>query len=205
MNRLAILGAGGHGRVVADIAHAVGWNEIDFYDDAWTAGAPESPAKLIGNTESLLSRVSEYGGCIVAVGNNDIRKQRQAQLEAAGAILVNLVSPSATLSRTAVLGTGVVLMPGAVVNAGAVLGKGVIINTLASVDHDCNVGDFCHISPGAHLGGGVSVGGKTWIGIGAVVREYLTIGSDVVVGANAAVIKNVDSGKRVVGVPATEL
>jgi sugar O-acyltransferase (sialic acid O-acetyltransferase NeuD family) len=102
------------------------------------------------------------------------------------------------------IGAGRVIMPGAIINAGARLGRGVIANTGCSIDHDCEIADGVHISPGAHLAGGVSVGRLSWIGIGTAVRESLRIGSNVMVGAGAAVVRDVPSDARVVGFPAKQ-
>lgn len=205
MPKLAILGAGGHGRVVGEIAEDCGWDVIKFFDDAWRPNTDNSHPDVVGNTETLIGSLSEYHGCFVALGNNRIRKEKCDLLRSEGFQIVTLVSPSSCISRSANLGDGVVVMPGAVVNAGAKLGDGTILNTQASVDHDCDVGEFCHISPGAHLAGGVTLGAGTWLGIGAVVRECIEVGTGVMIGANAAVVRNVPDGVTVIGVPAREV
>ncbi|MDY0208467.1 MAG: acetyltransferase, partial [Pseudomonas sp.] len=82
------------------------------------------------------------------------------------------------------------------------IGAAAILNTGCSVDHDCLLGDAVHISPGARLAGGAKVGLCAWIGIGAVVRQLLTVGAYSVVGAAAAVVMDVPEHATVVGVPA---
>lgn len=202
MNRLAILGASGHGKVVADCAECGGWREIVFFDDAWPGVSLNGRWSVIGATQSLLDSLSEYDGVLVAIGNNRIRYDKSAQLDHAGAKLVTVVHPAAQVSRYAHIGNGSVVFAGAVVNVDAVIGNAGIVNTGATVDHDCNLGKAVHVSPGAHLAGGVSVGDRSWIGIGASVRQMISIGADVVVGAGAAVVRDVADGQTVVGVPA---
>lgn len=202
MNRLAILGASGHGKVVADCAECCGWREIVFFDDAWPGVSFNGHWSVIGATQSLLDSLSKYDGVLVAIGNNRVRYDKSVQLDHAGAKLVTLVHPSAQVSRYAHIGHGSVVFAGAVVNVDAVIGNAGIVNTGATVDHDCNLGQAVHVSPGAHLAGGVSVGDRSWIGIGASVRQMISIGADVVVGAGAAVVQDVADGQTVVGVPA---
>ena len=202
MNRLAILGASGHGKVVADIAECCGWQQIDFFDDAWPGILQNGVWNIVGDTNMLLNHLSDYDGIIVAVGNNVIRCQKLHELTSAEACVVTLLHPAATISRYASVGIGSVVMAGGIVNAGATIGVGAILNTGCSVDHDCTLGEAVHISPGAHLAGDVEVGDNSWIGIGASVRQGMTIGSCVMVGAGAVVVSNLPDDVTAVGVPA---
>lgn len=202
MKRLAILGASGHGKVVADTAECCGWHTVDFFDDRWPGLADNGPWPVVGDSAALLARLGDYGGVLVAIGNNGTRHDKLRWLQAHGATLARVVHPAAYLSRHAELGAGSVVFAGAVVNAGARIGTGAIINTGASVDHDCSLGEAVHISPGARLAGGVEVGDRAWVGIGACVRQLVRIGAGAVVGAGAAVIADVAPGTTVAGVPA---
>lgn len=205
MSRLAILGASGHGKVVADVAECCGWSELVFFDDAWPTRTTNGVWTIVGNTESLLACLEEFDGVIVGIGNNRIRQEKMQMLMRKGARLISLLHPHAVVSRHAVVGTGSVIMAGAVINVGSVIGLGAILNTSSSVDHDCSLGDFVHVSPGANLAGGVEVGQRSWIGIGASVRQLVKIGAEAVVGAGAAVVGDVADGITVVGVPARPL
>jgi sugar O-acyltransferase (sialic acid O-acetyltransferase NeuD family) len=202
VSRLAILGASGHGKVAADCADLCGWTSVSFFDDAWPQLQQNGHWGVLGSSQDLFNRMSEFDGVVVAIGNNRIRRDKLHWLESKGAPIVSLIHPSAVISRYASIGNGSVIFASAVVNVDAVLGIGSIINTGASVDHDCTLGDCVHVSPGARLAGGVRVGDRTWIGIGASVRQYLSIGSDVIVGAGAAVVGDITDGCTVVGVPA---
>lgn len=205
MKKLAILGASGHGKVVADTAECCGWHAIEFFDDAWPELQHNGAWPVIGDTAALLERIKQFDGVMVAIGNNSIRHAKLLELQAAGARLCNLVHPAATLSRYAVLGEGSVVFAGAVVNVDARIGLGAIINTGCSIEHDCELGAAVHVSPGARLAGGVTVGNLSWIGIGASVRQLVRIGNDVMVGAGAAVTADVEDELTVVGVPARVL
>lgn len=201
---LAILGAGGHGRVVADCAELLGYQKIVFFDDNPDATRPV-PWEVVGTGADLLTSVANYGAFIVGIGINRTRLERQRVLLIAGGRVATLIHPAATVSRHATVGAGSIIFAGAVVNVGAVVGQAAILNTGCGVDHDARLGDGIHISPGAYLGGGVSVGEASWIGLGAAVREGISIGEDVTVGAGAVVVRDVGDGLTVVGNPARQL
>lgn len=204
MKRLAIFGASGHGRVVADIAECCGW-EVFFFDDAEPMDGAPLGLPYCGTFETLLERKGDFGGAFVGIGNNDIRMTKCRALLEAGYFLPSLLHPSATVSRYAQIAEGAVIMPGAVVNAGARIGFACIVNTAASVDHDCVLDAGVHISPGAHLAGQVVVGTCSWIGIGAIVRQQISIGSHAMIAAGAVVVKDVQDAATVIGVPATQV
>lgn len=199
---LAILGASGHGKVIADAAEQLGWRNVTFFDDAWPKLLQNGPWAIKGDTKALLEGLSDFDGVVVGIGNNRIRAEKHTELESAGANLVSLISPSAVISPHASIGTGTVVFANAVVNACALIGAGVIVNTGAVVEHDCVVGDFAHISPNAVLAGGATLGPHAWVGACASVRQLVTVGRASMVGMGAVVTKNVEPGVTVVGNPA---
>lgn len=202
MDTLVILGAGGHGRVVADAAICSGWHRVLFFDDAWPQLVQTGPWDVAGGTKELMQHRERYPRICVAVGDNETRLRLLSQLEREGFFPVSVVHPSAVVSPLSELGAGSVVLAGAVVNPFSKIGRGCIINTGATVDHDSLLGDGVHISPGVHLGGDVRIGRRTWVGIGSTVRNGISIGSDVMVGAGAAVVADVDDRVTVAGVPA---
>jgi len=199
--RLAIFGAGGHGKVVAEAALASGWQDITFYDDKFPHENHIGSYVVSGNFKNLISDAGCYDGCHVAIGSNNIRLDFIKRLKSVDIRLPNIIHPSAIISSTVLLADAACILPGVIVNAGSKIGVGVILNSASSIDHDCKVEDAVHISPGAHLGGGVTVGPKSWIGIGATVINAIQIGADAIVGAGSVVIRDVPSGVTSVGVP----
>jgi sugar O-acyltransferase (sialic acid O-acetyltransferase NeuD family) len=197
MTNLRIIGAGGHGKVVADTAEALGFEGISFLDQDWPARGTNGRWKIVGQPSELSDQV------FCAIGDNALRAGLFDALGLHDSPI--LAHPSSTVSPSVQLGAGTFLAAGVVVNADVRMGCGVILNTGCSVDHDCILGDFVHVSPGARLAGKVEVGANSWIGIGAVVREGVRIGRDVIVGAGAAVVEDIDDGARVGGVPAKRI
>lgn len=196
MSRLVIIGAGGHGKVVADIAEKCGYKEIVFLDDnediRECAGFP------------VVGKISDFdnidGDKIVAIGNSVAREKIQDLITG----VVTLIHPSAVVSRRVQIGNGTVVMAGAVINSDTKIGRGCIINTGATVDHDCEINDFVHVSVGAHVAGTCKIGFGTWIGAGATVSNNVSICGGCMIGAGAVVVRNIDELGTYVGVPATK-
>lgn len=203
MGALLIAGAGGHGKVVADAALATGrWDEVVFIDDAWPGKRENGRWGISGKIEDFLEWRVHCKDAVVALGNNRLRLTIQHRLADAGFEIASVVHPSAQISQFAQIGAGSVVFANAVVNVDTVIGEAAIINTAATIDHDCRLGMGVHVSPGVHLAGGVLVGDFSWIGIGGVVRQLISIGSDVIVAAGAVVVADVPDGITVMGVPA---
>ena len=200
MNRLIIVGAGGHGKVIADNALKNGYTEICFVDDKAAGVCMGFP--IIGTCENLEKHNDGCTDFVIGIGNNAVRKLIAEKYDVNW---VTVVHPSAQIAVNVSLGKGTVVMAGAVVNACAVIGEHCIINTGAVVEHDNIIGDYVHISPKAALGGTVRVGECSWIGLGAAVRNNIDICDGCVVGVGAAVVKNIEKAGTYVGVPARKL
>lgn len=199
MNRLIIIGASGHGKVVADIAVLNGYKNIVFLDNdpeiKTCAGYP-----VLG-PDSMTSELD--GDVFVAVGNAETRKKlMERDGERSFPVLVH---PSAVVAESVEISAGSVIMAGVVINPGAQIGKGCIINTSSSVDHDCQIEDYVHISVGAHLSGTIEVGERTWIGAGATVSNNVNICGGCTIGAGAVVVKDITESGTYVGVPAKKI
>lgn len=199
MQQLIIIGASGHGRVVADIALRCGYRKIVFLDD-------DGSKKKIGEYEIVgtTSCLANYKGedIAIAIGNAKIREEKIIDCIKVGCKVPILTHPNAVISEDVKIGYGTVVMAGAVINPGTIIGKGCIINTLSSVDHDCIVGDFVHVAVGTHLCGTVQVGNGTWIGAGTTVSNNINICGSCMIGAGAVVIEDIKEEGTYIGVPA---
>ncbi len=197
-HQLQILGAGGHGKVVLDIAKLTKrFALIRCYDDFATS------ENVCGTLETLLADAECPSNFIIALGDNYTRAKKFEFLLAQGKYPIDVVRhPSAIIADTASIGEGSVIMAGVVINPYAKIGRNVIVNTGAIIEHDCVVGDHAHIAPGAVLCGAAQVGTYSWIGAGTVVIEKSKVAKGCIVGAGSVVIKDIPSNNMAVGVPA---
>jgi sugar O-acyltransferase (sialic acid O-acetyltransferase NeuD family) len=208
--RFLIWGAGGHGKVVADLVRALGHDVVAWADREAGTGqtaAERDPSTVVITEARLLQTLdarSELpcGATLVALGIGD-NSARVRCAERAGVSLASaLVHPAAAVSPSARLGRGTVVFAGAVVNADAVIGDAVVVNSGAIVEHDCVVETGVHIAPGAVLTGGVAVGRGSLIGARAVVLPGVVVAAGALVGAGAVVARDVAADSVVAGVPA---
>lgn len=186
MNKLIIIGAGGHGKVIADIAVKNGYTDINFVDDHAAGACMGFP--IVGKSGLIPALNDGKTDFVIGVGNNEIRKRIA---EAYDVNWVTLIHPSAQIGMEVSIGKGTVVMAGAVINVCSGIGKHCIINSGAIVEHDNMLGDYVHISPGAKLSGTVSVGKCTWIGTGTSVSNNIEICDDVVIGVGSVVIRDI--------------
>jgi acetyltransferase EpsM len=208
MNSLLLWGAGGHGKVVLDVALAQGrFASIAFIDD----DAPNMAAELCGKPVvgvssdlELLAR-NGYGHFVIAIGDNRVRASCYQRALNSPLLPATLIHPSAIVSPGASVGAGTVVMPGVVINSGAIVGADCIVNTGAVVEHDCLIGDHVHLGPGVLLGGNVKVGHLAQLGIGAIALPGADIGESALVGAGAVVLRSVPPNVTAIGVPARVL
>lgn len=200
--KIGIIGASGHGKIIADLLVSCGITSLVFYDDRWPSIKNFYGYAVVGDVTKAVTDSKALDAMYVAVGNNSLRAQIQLRLENIGDALVH---PRAYVSRSARLAKGTIVLPFAVVNADVSIGEGVIVNSSAVIEHDCVIGDFVHISPRAALAGGVQVGSHSWVGIGATVIQLIQIGSHTTVGAGAVVIKHISDSQTVVGIPAAPI
>ncbi|MEK3806943.1 acetyltransferase [Bacillus sp. FSL H8-0547] len=199
-NKLLIIGASGHGKVVADIALKMNkWHTIAFLDDDESITSSMG-LEVIGSSDEVVAHKREWD-VFVGIGNNATRQRIHKMLEDAGASIPVLVHPNAVIGSHIRLGLGTVVMAGAIINCCSNIAKGCIINTGSTIDHDNCIEDFVHISPGVHLAGSVKIGQGTWIGIGSAVSNNITITGGCKVGAGAVVVKDITEPGVYIGVP----
>ncbi len=204
MKRLIIIGASGHGKVIADIALLNGYDQVDFLDD-------NPAAEIVGKYKVLgvssMAKELRNLGCdfLVGIGNAVIRERIQKEIEVAGCNVVSLIHPSAVVAYDVKIGRGTIVMANAIINVGTVIGNGCIVNTCATVGQDNVIGDFSHISVGAHTAGTVNMGKRSWLGIGAAVSANVSICGDCMIGAGTMVMKNIEKSGTYVGAPAKRI
>jgi sugar O-acyltransferase (sialic acid O-acetyltransferase NeuD family) len=199
--KLLIIGASGHGRVLADIALSMNqWQEIFFLDDRDDI-KHSMGAEVIGRSDQWEKYIDHYDFS-VGIGDNRTRERIHTNLKIAGASIPTLIHPSAVIGRDVRVGDGSAVMAGAVINCGSRIGEACIINTGSTIDHDNILEDFVHVSPGAHLAGTVRIGKGTWLGAGSVVINNISIIGNCIIGAGAVVIDDIVEAGTYVGVPA---
>ena len=204
--RVVIVGAGGHGQVVADVllsARRAGsdWEPTGFVDDnPALLGRSFLALPVIGLVETL--GTIPHDGVVVAIGDNHLRRSIFDLLQQRGEHFIIARHPSAVIASDVELGPGTMICAAVVVNTGTTIGSNVILNTACSIDHHNRIGDHVHVGPGTRAGGAVTVERSALIGIGATIMPGRTIGANSVVGAGALVHQDVGDATVVVGVPA---
>lgn len=207
--RVAVFGAGGHAAVVLDVL------SIDSSIEVMGVVCPDVDVHhpigcpVLGTDDDLRglagSVVTHFIVAVGSVGDSSLRRGLFEYGQSLGLIAVNAIHPSSVISSSVTLGRGVAIMAGSIVNARARIGDNCIVNTGAIVEHDCEIGAHAHIASGAVLGGHVAVGVGVHVGAGATVKHGLRVAERAVIGIGAAVVKDVDEGQVVVGVPARPL
>ncbi len=199
-----ILGAGAHGRVVADILASSSVPIAGFVDDdARLQGALVHGHAVLCDTPTLLAQAAGRPvQVIVALGAAPLRLRLTRQFLDLGHEVINALHRQAIVAPTAAIGRGVCLCAAAVLNPDAVLGDAVIVNTGATVDHDCVIADGVHLSPGVHLAGRVRIGALTFLGVGVAVAPRVSIGAGSIIGAGAVVVRDIPADVLAYGAPA---
>ena len=195
--RVAIIGAGGHAKVVASILIAQGHHIIGFYDDdsqKWGESILGIP--IIGSVSELTSVTCD--GAIIGVGDNKTRKQLAERMDLDW---ITAIHPFSWVHPDVSIGVGTIVCAGSIVQPGAKIGNHVILNTRASVDHDCVVGDYVHISV-AHLAGAASTDEGAFLALGSTVLPGLNVGAWAHLGAGSVATKNIPAGSVAIGSPA---
>jgi sugar O-acyltransferase (sialic acid O-acetyltransferase NeuD family) len=201
--RIAIIGAGGHGKVVLDaVLAAGGWIVAGIVDDnAELTGARLFDFPIVGSVKEL----NDVEGYVVAIGNNRIRKEKYDYYLQACYKPVTVIHPTAIISPRASIGRGSAIFANVVVNPDAVVGDNTVLYTSCTIDHECNISQHSYISPGCNICGRVNIKTGAMIGAGAVILPGLSIGQWATVGAGAVVTANVPENTTVVGMPARNL
>jgi len=200
MSKIYIIGAGGHGQVVADTIIKMGFQPTGFLDDKESLISCKIMNIPIIGTISLAKTLN--GRFIIAIGDNKIRKKIVDKLNFPDDKYLTVIHPSAIIGKDVRIGVGSMIIGGVVINTQTNIGKHTIINTAVSIDHHNTIGNFVHIAPGSHTGGNVTIGEGSFLGIGTSVIPNKKIGNWVITGAGSVVIRNIPNNCTVVGIPA---
>lgn len=201
----AVIGAGGHARVLLDVLFACRTNvsvmiEKGKIQEERIFGVPVIDEDIFF-ARYLAHEIMVVNG-IGSIGSMQARETIYARFLGYGYTFASVIHPTAIISPYTKLGEGVQVMAGAVLQPGCIIGDNTLINTRASIDHDCCIGAHVHIAPGAVLSGNVTIGENTHVGTGAVIIQGITVGKRVIVGAGAVVTRDVPDDTLVRGVPA---
>lgn len=203
---ILIIGAGGHGRVIADLVRACGRDVLGYLDeDRAIHGQRIQGVDVLGGDDHLDEFSPEQvvlANGIGSVTSLELRLRVFTRLSSAGYLFEVLVHPGATVATSLSLCSGAQIMAGAVVQTGARIAENAIVNTGAIVDHDCVIGRHSHVAPGATLCGNVQLGERCFVGAGSTIIQGIRIGDGAFVGAGAVVVSDVENAVRVAGVPA---
>lgn len=198
--KLLIIGASGHGKVVADIALKMNkWEEIRFLDDDENL-KQSLGIDIIGKSTDVKKYINEYD-VFVAIGDNSIRKNVQEEIKNLRANIPTLIHPSAIIGKDVNIEKGTVIMAGVIINPSTKIGEGCIINTGSTIDHDNMIGNYVHVSPGVNMAGAVGIGDEVWLGIGSIVINNVNITSKCNIGASGTVIEDINDSGVYVGTP----
>lgn len=190
-NRLYVLGAGGHAKVVVEALRSSGASPYACLDK---------------DGERALDRVSPRSVVLAnGVGTGPARRRVFETFRAKGFRFPPVRAASAVIAPSAVLGEGSQVLTRAVVHPDSLIGENAVVNTGAIVEHDCVVGDHAFVGPGAVLCGDVVVGLGAFVGAGAVILPGVRVGADAIVGAGAVATRDVAAGAKVCGVPARRM
>lgn len=197
---VVVIGAGGHGKVVVSTLLAAGFRVpcvLDDDEEKWGSEIFGVPVRGPVGNEVESGRVGVLG-----IGQNEERKQFTEALNFDWATVIH---PHSWVHPSVRLGEGSVVFAGAIIQPDTVIGRHVIVNTGAIIDHDCRIGDYAHIAPGVQLAGAVELNEGVFFGIGSCAIPGVHVGEWTTVGAGAAVINDLPSDARAVGIPAREL
>ncbi|SDK54240.1 sugar O-acyltransferase, sialic acid O-acetyltransferase NeuD family [Maridesulfovibrio ferrireducens] len=205
MKKIIIIGAGGHGQVVADALLLMKEAEpVAFLDENPALIGTEVLGIPVPGGNSYLSKI-EHDGVVLALGNNALRKRIFEELTKAGENLFTVIHPSAIISPSVKIGAGCMILAGAVINTGAEIKDNTIINTNSTIEHHNMIGPHAHIAPGSTLGGEVTVGEESMVGIGATVLPRVIIGNKAMLGAGSTATRKIPDGVTAAGMPAKRL
>ena len=199
IQNIAIIGGGGHSKVVVDIINTqrhINYNIIGYFDDNERSNLYNMP---------YLGKINKIKNCeskiyyVIAIGNIGIRRQIYKQYNKLR--YISLIHPKSIVSQSAIIEEGTVICAGAIIQPKVKIGRCCIINTNSNIDHESIICDFVNINPSATLCGNVLIGKNTIVGANATIIEKIKIGECNIIGAGSVIIRNTNDHSKLVGVP----
>lgn len=204
-SKVVLLGYSGHGLAVADIALESGM-PVYAYTDRDAKRSNPFNLKYLGFESELEDDFWETTDCyVLGIGDNHVRKKVAELISSKEKEILNVIHPSASISKNITIGKGNFISRNVAVNISTSIGNYCILNTGCVIEHEAIVESCSHIGPGAVLAGGVVVGQGTFIGANAIVKNGVKIGQNAVIGAGAVILRDVRDNATVVGNPGKEL
>lgn len=198
MNRLVVIGGGGHASVLLSLIRSLGTYDIaGIIDDGLEKGVSRHGLAVLGGEDRLPGlRAEGVTHACIGIGNIGVRASLFGRLKDMGYVIPALVHPSAVVDDGAAIGEGAQVMAGCIIQPGVSVGANTIINTGSVIDHDCVIGAHAHIGPGAVLSGRAYAGEGTLVGAGAVLASGTRVGAGATVCAGSVVTNDVPDGAR---------
>ncbi len=199
--RAAVMGAGGHSRVVSSILKANHTDIKGFFDDSYCGVSEDiQGAPLLGRFEDILNYKDAIQLVYLSLGNNFIRKKHFDFIYQNRFCMPSLLHPTAIIESDVNIGSATTICLGAIIGTEVRIGKGCILNTGCAVDHESKIGDFVHLAPRVTIAGRSSVGDCTFVGMNSTIAEKVMIGKNVVIGAGSVILRDVPDEATVVGI-----
>lgn len=207
MEKVILIGGGGHAKIVVDIIKKSGLYEIEAIivnnisdcDNTWNYPVFEGDEKFIEFKQKGIEKA------VIGIGgykNNDNRKRIFENLKNLGLSVCNVIDPSAIISESVIFGEGNVIFPGVILNAGVRIGNNVIVATGSTIDHETILEDNVLISAGVTIGAYSIIKDSALVALGAKIISGIEIGPNSLIAAGAVVVNNIKANEKVFGIPA---
>ncbi|MCX6148235.1 MAG: acetyltransferase [Candidatus Kapabacteria bacterium] len=208
MNRIVVIGGGGHAKVLISNIKKLNHYDIIGYTDL-RIQFDILGIKYLGNDDILkelkLQNISKAAIGVGSMNTSDLREQIFKNASSIGFSFPTIISPTAIVNENVEIGDATTVFDGVIINSESIIGKGVILNTNSTIEHDCQIDDFVHIAPSVTLSGNVKIGRYSMIGVGSTIVQGVQITEKVIVGAGSVVIKDILESGTYVGCPARRI
>ncbi|PPR78480.1 MAG: UDP-N-acetylbacillosamine N-acetyltransferase [Alphaproteobacteria bacterium MarineAlpha2_Bin1] len=199
--KLIIFGAGGNAISVYNVAFSAGY-QISYFIDKEKKEKNFLDIPILGELEEI-KNFDEYEFAL-SFGSNFLRERVFNDIKSKYKFLKfpTLIHRTVVLSLGAKIGKGCIIMPNVVVGPNTTVGKFCILNTNSCLEHDNNMSDFSSVGPRVVTGGNVIIGSRSYIAIGAVIKNNTSIDNDSIIGSNSYLNKKVENNAIYYGSPA---